>query len=168
MYTSADNSTEYGPSTPASRSSDNALADHIGHLADIIGQAQHRIRRGLSDPLDAGRPVPLEDRTVLDERELLGRVLDRVPVGVLRTALDVVDVSALEGERDTQPHKRFALPQVGHHTAGGRLHVGQMTGADGRGHGPAGIADVDHATTGDVPLEGSGSFQFDFRPRQLR
>ncbi len=77
------------------------LADHVGNLTGVVGQSQRRIGRGLPDALDARGRVSLEDRPVLHERKLLRGILDGIPVGVLRPALDVVDVGALQGERNT-------------------------------------------------------------------
>ena len=112
--------------------------------------------------------VALEDGPVLDERQLLGGLLDRIPVGVLRTALDVVDLVARQRERNPKADKGFALPQVSHHAVGRCLHVDEPAGADRRGDRPAGFADVDHAAPGDMALERPRRLQFDFRPKRLR
>ena len=46
----------------------------------------------LADALDRRGGVALEDGPVFGEGQLLGGGLDRVPVGVLRAALHVVDL----------------------------------------------------------------------------
>ena len=48
----------------------------------------------LADAFDRRGGVALEDGAVFGEGQLLGCVFDRVPVGVLRAALDVVDLGA--------------------------------------------------------------------------
>ncbi len=58
----------------------------------------------------------------------------------------------------------LAVAQVGDHAVAGRGDVEQMAGADRRGHRAAGLADVDHPPSGDVPLERPGRLQFDLRP----
>src|SRR5947209_3656856 len=101
---------------------------------------------------------------VFDERQLLGRGLARVPVGVVRAALDVVDLVARERKRNSQPHKGFAGPQVGLHAVGRCVDVNESTGADRRGDRAAGLADVDDAAPRDMALERAGGLQFDFAP----
>ena len=164
VYTSADSSTEYGPSTPASRSSDSAWVMTSGISRGSSGRVSAGLELARADALDRRGVVALEDGPVLDERQLLGGVLDRIPVGVLRAALDVVDVVARQRERHPQPHQRFAVPQVGHHAVAGRRHVEQVAGADRRGDRAAGLADVDDPAAGDVPLERPRRLQFDFGP----
>ena len=111
--------------------------------------------------------VALEDRPVLGERQLLGGILDRVPVGILRAALDVVDIGAVHRERHPQPHQRPGVSQVCHHTLAGRQDVEQMTGAHRRRHRPARLADVDHPAAGDVALEGARRLLLDLGPRGI-
>ena len=129
-----------------------------------LGQRQRRVRAGASDALDGRRGVALEDGAVLDERQLLGRLLDRVPVRVLRAALDVVDLVArqVNGTRSRTRgllSRRWATtPSVGACTSISRpVPTAAVTG-------PPGLADVDDPAPGDVALERPGRLQFDFGP----
>ena len=83
------------------------LADDVRVVADLGGQRERRVGRALPDPGDAGGRVALEDGPVLGEGDLLGRVLDRLPVGVLRAALDVVHAVPADRERDPELDQRL-------------------------------------------------------------
>ena len=74
-------------------------------LLRVRGQSEGGIGTALADTADVGRLVTLEDRAVFGEGQRAGCFLDRVPVGVLRTAFDVVDVDPVDGERNPQPHQ---------------------------------------------------------------
>src|ERR1700753_4131353 len=115
-------------------------------------------------PLDRRGGVALEDGAVFHECQLLGRIFDRIPVGVLGTTLDVVDFRTRQRERNPQADKRFACPQMSDHAVGGGLDIDEPTGADARGDRPAGLADVDHPAPGDMPFERPRRLQFDFGP----
>src|SRR6202012_2006173 len=120
-----------------------------------------------TDAVDRRGGVTLEDGTVFDERQLLGGLLDRVPVGVLRAALDVVDFVPRQGERNPKPDKGFALSQVRFNAVGGGLDVEQATGADGRGDRAPGLADSDRPPSCDMAFERPCRLQLDFFPGGL-
>jgi hypothetical protein len=116
------------------------------------------------EALDGRGRVALEDRPILCEGQLLGRLLDRVPVGILRPTFDVVDVRPVDGERNTQSDKRFALTQMRNHAIARGLDGQQVTRADGCRHRAARRADVHHPASGDVSLERAGGLLFDLAP----
>jgi hypothetical protein len=97
---------------------------------------------------DSRRRVALDDGTVLGEREGDGGVTGRGPVPVLRSALHVVEVGAVELELDAQLHHRHRQPLPGADGAAGCLDRPYMPGADRRGRRVR-VHDVDHPAAGD-------------------
>ena len=76
------------------------LRDRVGIVAHVGRQRHDRVAGALPDALDAGGRVALEDRAVLGKGNRLRRVLHRLPVGIVRAALHVVDRLAVELERE--------------------------------------------------------------------
>ena len=106
-------------------------------------------------PFDAARLVALEHGAVLGEGDALGGILHRLPVRVVGATLHVVDLLAIQFERDAQFDDRFDDALTGQDALGGRLDLGQMAGAD-RGQGWALRAfDVNHAPGSKIALEGA-------------
>ena len=70
------------------------LGDDVRNGAGVVGQLQRRVAAGAADALDRCGGVALEDGPVFGEGQLLGGDLDRIPVGILRAALHVVDLRA--------------------------------------------------------------------------
>src|SRR5262249_14312868 len=121
-------------------------------LADVGGQAHRRVAGSLADAVGAGRRVALEDRAVFGEGYLPGRVLDRLPVGVLRPSFDVVDLLAAQRERRAQLHDRRDLALPGDHALAGRVDVAHPAGPH-RGEPLAGgPVHVDQAAAGQGAL----------------
>ena len=148
------------------------LAERLGDrrrvLAHVRGQAHRRIAGARPDALDAGRGIAVEDRAVLGEGDLRGGVLDRLPVGVLRPALHVVDLLAVQGERGAQFHQRRGQALPGEHPVGRRVDVAHPAGAH-RGQPVARRAlHVHHPPPGEVALERAGGLLLDLRPRPPR
>src|SRR5262249_34914188 len=80
---------------------------------------------------------------------------------------DVVDLRTRQRERNAQPDKGFACPQVSNHAVDGCLDIDQPTAADRRRDRTAGLTDVDHPAPGDMPLECPRRLQFDFGPSDV-
>ena len=94
-------------------------------------------------------------------------ILHRLPVGVVRAALHVVDLLAIQFERDAQFDQRLDDALAGQDTFGGRLDLAQMAGAD-RGQGGAlRPFDVDHAPRGEIALEGARRLLLDLGPCRI-
>ena len=87
------------------------LRDGVGILAHVGGQGHLRIAGALADADDARRGVALENGAVLGKGDLARGVLCRLPVGIVRAALHVVNLLAIELERNAQLDQRldFAL-----------------------------------------------------------
>ena len=83
-------------------------------------------------PAMPGRLVAIEDRPVLGERHRAGRVLHRLPVGVLRAALDVVDGLPATVNGTFSSIDRLGRAEPRDHAVGWRLDVAEVTGADRR------------------------------------
>jgi len=77
------------------------LSDRRRVVLGVGGQDHRRVARPLADALDLGCRVALDDRAVFGERDLLGGILDRLPVRVLSPPRHVVDLPAAQGERRT-------------------------------------------------------------------
>jgi hypothetical protein len=89
------------------------LRDRRRVVLGVGGQDHRRVARPLPDALDAGGRVALDNGAILGERDLLGGVLDRLPVGVLCPPRHVVDLLAAQDERRTQLYQGRHLPQPG-------------------------------------------------------
>ena len=103
-----------------------------GYSRTSAGQRHHRIAGTLADAADAGRGVTVEYRRDLRRRRSPRGVLGRLPVGVVGAALDVVDLLAIEFERNAQFDQRLHLALPGDDAVARRGDVAQMTGADRR------------------------------------
>ena len=70
-----------------------------------------RVAGSLADAHNAGGGIALEHGAILGKCELARRVLRRLPVGVVRAALHIVNRLAAQLERNAQFHQRlhFAL-----------------------------------------------------------
>ncbi len=95
------------------------LSDDVGELSGVRRQRQRGVGTDTPDAVDRRVGVALEDRAVLGERQFLGGILNRIPVGVRGTALDIIDGGARQGEWDAQPHQRLGITQVGNHAGAG-------------------------------------------------
>lgn len=148
------------------------LAERLGDRRRVVlgvgGQDHRRVARPLADTLDAGGRVALDNRAVLGERDLLGGVLDRLPVGVLCPPRHVVDLLPAQGERRTQLYQRRHSPQPGLYAIARRVNVAHPADANGGEIHARRALDVHHAPASQVALERAGGLLLDLRPGLVR
>ena len=94
-------------------------------------------------------------------------VLRRLPVGVVRAPLHVVDLLTIELERDPQLDQRLDLALPREDALARRRDRLEVAGADGGKADTARPVDVDHAPSGEVALKGARRLLFDIRPRRI-
>ena len=92
----------------------------------------------MTDAADAGGGVALENGPILGKGHPPRGVLGRLPVRVVGAALDVVDLLAIELERNAQFDERFHLALPRKNSVARRLDIAQMAGADGGSATPPG------------------------------
>ena len=142
------------------------LGDHVGNSRGSAGSASGGLELQPRMP-DRRRRVSSKIARPSTNASFLGGILDWVPVGVLRAALDVVDRAARHRERDPQPNQRLAsrrcatTPSPGDDTSGGGWCTAAVTG-------PPWSADIHHPATGDMPLEGPGRLNSIAPTRRIR
>jgi EmrB/QacA subfamily drug resistance transporter len=144
------------------------LRDRRRVVLGVGGQDHRRVARPLADALDPRGRVTLDDRAVLGERDLLGGVLDRLPVGVLCPPVHVVDLLPAQGERRAQLDQGRHLPQPGLYAIAGRVNVADPADADGGETHASRALDVHHAPASQVALERAGGLLLDLRPGLVR
>ncbi len=144
------------------------LRDRVGIMRRVAGQRRHFVAGPLPDAFDAGGGVALEDRAVFRKCDQLRRVFQRLPVRIVRAAVDVVDRVPLQIERHPQFDQRldFALPRD--NAGARRRQVLQMSGADCRQHATARPFDIDDPPSGQVAFQSALRFFFDLSPRAVR
>src|SRR5262249_19884092 len=74
--------------------------DRFRKLEDVRRERQPCMGARLEDPLDAPTGKPMEDRVVLDERDLLRGLHDRVEIGALGAAWDEVELHDRQSDRN--------------------------------------------------------------------
>ena len=140
------------------------LADHVRVVPDLGRQGEAGVARGLADAGDPGLRVAVEDRAVLGEGDLLGGVLDRLPVRVLRSALNRVDIRPAQGERGPELDHRPPGTQRRLDAVAGRLDRLRVPGAEAGQRQPVRAGHVDGLARRGVPREGAPGFLFDACP----
>src|SRR5262249_22308117 len=116
---------------------------------------------------DAGGGVALENRPILGERQPSRRILGGLPVGIIRAALHVIDLLAIELERYAQLDERFHLALPREDAVAWRLDRAQVAGSDGRKGDTPWSLDVDDAPRGEVALERARRLLLDLTPRPV-
>ena len=111
--------------------------------------------------------IAVENGAVLGKGDLSRGVLGRLPVRVVRAALDVVDRLAIQLERNTQLDQRLHLTLPRQYAVRGSRDRPRVTGADGGKADAAGLPHVDDAPSGEVALERACCLLFDLSPRRL-
>src|SRR4029077_16806137 len=101
---------------------------------------------------------------ILGVGNLLRGVLRWLPVGIVRAALDVVDLLAVELERDPEFDQRLNLALSRDHAFARRGNWLEVAGSDRGEAGAAGLLDVDDSASGEIALERALRFLFDLRP----
>jgi EmrB/QacA subfamily drug resistance transporter len=144
------------------------LRDRRRVVLGVGGQDHRRVARPLAYALDVGGRVTLDNGAVLGERNLLGGVLDRLPVGVLGSPRHVIDLLAAQGERRTQLNQGRHLAQAGLYTVAGRVDAAHPAGADGGESHARRALDVDHAPASQVTLERARRLVLDLGPGLVR
>ena len=123
-----------------------------------------RVRRALGDPLDLPGPVAVEHGGVLRQGDAPSRLLEPGEVEVVRAALGVVDLAALQHEVGAQLHQ-------GEHAALGAGHVGRRPGdrrdpseRGGRVRPPEGAFEVHELARRQMRLEAGPDLLLDGLP----
>src|SRR5260370_40558210 len=116
-----------------------------------VGRERHHwIAGALTNALDAGCLIALEDGPVLGKGDPPRAILQWLPVRIVGAALDVVNRLAIELERNAQLDQRLDLALPGDDALRRRRDAAQMTGADGGEHLAARPLHVDHAPPGEI------------------
>ena len=136
-------------------------------MTDIGRERYDRIAGALPDAINARRGIALEDGTILGKRELFCCVLRRLPVGVVRTPLHIVNLLTIEFKWDPQFDQRHDIALPRKNAIVRRRDRLEVAGADGGKADTARSVDVDHVPSGEVALEGARRLLFDIRPRRI-
>ena len=147
------------------------LAQRLGNGIRVVPhvgrQGRRRIAGALTHAFDAGGSVALEDGPIFCKGEPSRSILRGLPVRVVRAALHVVDLLAIEIERGAQFDQRFHLTLSRKDIFSWCLDVTQVAGADGRERNAAWSLHVHNAPAGEVALEGARRLLLDLRPRGI-
>ncbi len=87
------------------------MSDGIGVLANVGGKRLDGIAGALADAPNAGGGIPVEYSDVLGKGDLSRGVLCRLPIGVVRAPIDIVDRFAIQFERNTPIYGKLGLPK---------------------------------------------------------
>src|ERR1700722_2827083 len=136
-------------------------------MAHVGWQRHDRIAGPLPDAANARRGIAFEDGAILGVGDLLRGVLGRLPVRVVRPPLDVVDLLAIELEGNPEFDQRLDVA-LSRENALARCRDHLDVARSDRGKtGAARPLDVDHASPGEVALEGARRLLFDLGPRRI-
>ena len=138
-----------------------------GYSRTSAGSVKVGIAGPLTNSHDTSRGVALEHSSVLGKRDFARGILRRLPVGVVRTTIDVVDRLALQLERHAQFDQRLHFSLSGDDAVLGWRDLLQVAGADGRETGAPRSLHVDDAPSGEIALERACCFLFDLRPGRI-
>jgi hypothetical protein len=147
----------------------------IGRLkpAAPIGEAEASLKTIASRlesefPKDnASRSVALENSSVLGISDLLCGVFRRLPVGIVCAAFHVVDLLAIQLERNSKLHQCLDVTLPCDDPVPGCSNRLEVAGADcGKGDAARALH-VDHAPSGEMALEGARRLPLDVRPRRI-
>ena len=119
------------------------------------------------DALDLPGHGPVKDGAVFRKGELFGGILDRLPVGVQRPALHIVDRLAVHFEWRQQLHQRLHCPEPDGGSTFELTDSSQVTGPDGGEVEAARPEHVHHAATGEMALERARRLFFDLSPGRV-
>src|SRR5262249_14150310 len=143
------------------------LCDGIGIVTNICGQRQDRVAGPLPDAADARGGIALENGTVLGVGDLLRGLLCRLPVGVVRAPLHVINLLTIKLEWNPQLDHRLDLALPREDALVRRLDGLEVPGADGGKADTARRVHVNHAPSGEIALKGARRLLFDIRPRRF-
>src|SRR5262249_12479247 len=141
--------------------------DGIGIVADVSWERQDRVAGTLPDAADARRGIALEDGAVFSIGYLLCGVLRRLPVGVVRAPLHVINLLTIKVERHAQLDQRVDLALPREDALARRLDRLEVPDADGGKADTARRVDVNHVPSGEIALKGARRLLFDIRPRRI-
>ena len=142
------------------------LGDGVRILAHVGWQCHARIAGSLADANDACRRVALENSSVLGMGNLLRGVLCGLPVGIVCPAFHVVDLLAIQFERDAKLHQRLDIPLPREESVDGRRNRLEVP-TDGGKADAARAAHVNDAPSGEMALERARRLLLDVRPRRI-
>src|ERR1700719_3560531 len=140
------------------------LRDGVRVGADVGRKRHHRIAGALADAADAGGGIAFEDSAVFGEGQKLCRIFGGLPIRIVGATLHVVDLLAIELERNAELDERFDLALSGKDSVSRRRDIAQMPGADGGGGDAAWTLHVDDAPACEVAFDGARRFLLDLRP----
>src|SRR5262249_40339201 len=136
-------------------------------MTDVSGDRHDRVAGALPDAADARRGIALEDGAVLGIGNLLRSVLRRLPVGVVRTPFHVINLLAIEFERNPQLDQRLDLALPRKDALAGFRNRLEVASADGGKADTTWPVHVDHAPPREVALERARRLLFDISPRRI-
>ena len=114
-----------------------ALGDGFRVLADVGGERHDRIAGALTDASNAGGGITVKYGAVLGKGDLSRGILRRLPVGVVRAALDVVDGRSAPA-RTAHAARSAASPRAAGEDAIRRAAIlTEVAGSDGGESGAA-------------------------------
>ena len=146
----------------------HGLRDGVGVVADRSREGHHRVAGPLADAFDPRRGIAVEDGAIFRKGQPPRGVLQGLPVRVVRAALHVIDLLAIEIERNAQFDERLHLTLSRDDIVSRRLEVAQVAGSDRREGGAGRSLHVDNATPGEIALQGARRLLLDLRPGLFR
>src|SRR5262249_16726775 len=141
------------------------LRNGIRILARVSRQGHDWVTGALPDAADARGGKALEDSVVLGVGDFFGCVFCRLPIRIPRTPFHVVDLLAIQYERNAKLDQRPDLALSREDSVAGRSNRLDVASADRRKTNAAWPVDVDHAAGGEIPLQRTRRFLLEVRPR---
>ena len=112
--------------------------------------------------------IAVEDGAIFSKGQPSRRVLQGLPVRVVRAALHVVNLLAIEIERNAQFDERLHLTLPCNDIVSRRLEVAQVAGSDRREGGAGRSLHIDDAPRGEVAPQGARRLLLDLGPGLFR
>src|SRR5258708_3639151 len=144
-----------------------ALCDGVRVLTHVSWERHDGIAAPLTNASNASGGIAFKYRSVLGKRDLSSGVLGRLPVGVVRATINMVDTFAIQFEGNTQFDQRLHLSLARDDAFRGGRDCPQVTGTDRRKRSASRPLQVDNTPSCKIALERARCFLFDLSPCRI-
>ena len=146
-------------------------ADGAGHgrrvVGDIFGQRDGRIGGPGQDAPYPDIGMTVKHQPVLGQRDQTRGVLERLPVGIIRSPRHIVNGGPGQFEGHPEFDQRVHLALGAMHALGQGRRAAHMAGADGRQAGPFGAVQIDHVTRTKIARQRAPRLVLDLGPGRV-
>ena len=143
------------------------LGDGVRVVADVGRKRHDRIAGSLADAGDARSRITFEDRPVLREGQKSRGILGGLPIQIVGAAFHVIDLLAVNVERDPELDERIDHALSRQNAVRWRRDVAQVAGADGGERDTAGTVYVNDTPAGEMAFESARCLFLDLRPGRI-